>query len=373
MRPRAGVPIAIRRRFRAAAVARRTAGRTPYIHPRRYDYAVADSPNRPRLHCTFRKILTGSELSRRRLPEMALETGRPGPTIWLTGCAHGDEVGGMVVIHEVFRRLRRGGLLAGCVRAFPLMNPLGFEIGSRKVSMSGEDLNRSFPGSPNGSLAERIAHLLFSTIEESAPVVVLDLHNDWIRSIPYVLLDAPPAVADAGVIEQARRLAHESGLPIVQEIAPMPRALSSTLLSRGIPALTMELSESYVVNERQVEVGVRAVWRIMKQLEMVADEPALEPGNIPVPPEAMGRVLRYTEEARVSTSGVIRFRVRAGQIVGREEELATVHNAFGRRLERVRAACAGLVLGITDSSVAYPGVAVMALGAFEPAAERPIT
>jgi predicted deacylase len=326
--------------------------------------------DRPRLRCTFRKILTGSDLSRRRLPEMTLETGRPGPTIWLTGCAHGDEVGGMVVIHETFRRLRRGALRAGCVRAFPLMNPLGFEVGSRKISMSGEDLNRSFPGSPTGSLAERLAHLVFDTIEQSRPVAVLDLHNDWIRSIPYALLDAPPIGAEAAVVEAVRGLAGETGLPIVQETVPMPKTLSATLLSRGTPALTLELSESYVVNEQQVEVGVRAVWRIMERLEMVEDDPSLAGGDLPLPAGAIGPVLRYVDEPRVSTSGVIRFRVRAGQIVQREQELATVHNAFGRRLERVRAPCAGLVLGISDSSVAYPGVPVLALGAFEPVADE---
>jgi len=50
-----------------------------------------------------------------------------------------------------------------------------------------------------------------------------------------------------------------------------------------------------------------------------------------------------------------------------------VHNAFGRLLERVRTTCDGLVLGISDSSVAYPGVPVMALGAFDesPGAGRP--
>jgi predicted deacylase len=326
---------------------------------------MADALNKPRLHCTFRKILTGSDLSRRRLPQMMLDSGRPGPTIWLTGCAHGDEVGGMVVIQEVFRRLRRGALLAGRVCAFPLMNPLGFEIGSRKVSMSGEDLNRSFPGSPNGSLAERIAHLIFSTIEESEPAAVLDLHNDWIRSIPYVLLDVPPAGASGKVTRTARQFAHETALPIVQEIASLPRSLSSTLLNRRIPALTLELSESYWVNERQVEVGVGAVSRVMKRLGMVGDAISPPRSDEQAPPEAMGRVLRYTEEPRASTSGVIRFRVKAGEIVRSNQELATVHNAFGRLLERVRTTCDGLVLGISDSSVAYPGGPVMALGAFE--------
>ena len=107
---------------------------------------------------SFIKILTGSDLSRRRLPFMSIESRNTGPSVWLTACGHGDEVGGMVVIQEIFKILRKKPLLKGSVYAFPLMNPIGFETASRNITLSKEDLNRSFPGNINGSLAERIAN-----------------------------------------------------------------------------------------------------------------------------------------------------------------------------------------------------------------------
>src|SRR5215213_4208112 len=157
---------------------------------------------RTEFHYSLLKILSGSDLSRRRLPYMEARASEAGPAAWLTACAHGDEVGGIVVVQEIFKRLRRKPLLRGTLHAFPLMNPLGFEAGARHVTMSEEDLNRSFPGNAKGTLAERIADKIFAAICETHPAVVLDLHNDWIGSIPYTVLDPPPSALLSPAYEQ---------------------------------------------------------------------------------------------------------------------------------------------------------------------------
>ncbi|MFH0983051.1 MAG: hypothetical protein V2A79_16150 [Planctomycetota bacterium] len=78
-----------------------------------------------RIRYSFLEILTGSDLSRRRLAVMKAQNLQPGPVVWLTGCIHGDEVGGIVVIQEIFKRLRKSSLLKGELQAFPLMKSVG--------------------------------------------------------------------------------------------------------------------------------------------------------------------------------------------------------------------------------------------------------
>ncbi len=223
---------------------------------------------------SFQKIMTGSDLSRRRLPFMAIESTRPGPVVWLAGCIHGDEVTGIVTIQEVFKAARRRKLLKGALYAFPLMNPIGFESASRNITMSREDLNRSFPGDPHGSLAHRIADKVFTTIRQTKPALVLDLHNDWMKSIPYALLDMHPGVAHEPAYEVARTIAGHSGFPIVHEVEPATTSFSYSLLQHDIPALTFELGESYVVNESNVEYGVRSILGILGHLGVM--EPPAE-------------------------------------------------------------------------------------------------
>ena len=316
--------------------------------------------NRGRFHYSFLKIAGGSDMSRRRLPYMEARGLGRGPTVWLTAASHGDEVGGIVVVQEVFKRLRRRPLIEGELRAFPLMNPLGFEAGARHVTISEEDLNRSFPGNPQGTLAERIADIIFRSIEDTAPLIVLDLHNDWIRSIPYTVLDPPPDTVDAGVVRRTAALAAETGFLVVMEQSPLRSTLSHSLMQRGMAALTIELGESYVVNEKNVELGVQSVFQVLSSLGMVAAEG--EPFRFAVPENIKGKVLRYSNSPVSSTSGILRFLVTPGTLVREGQPVAKVFNAFGRFQETLAAVGDGIVLGHSDSSVAYPGAPVMAFG-----------
>ena len=328
--------------------------------------ARAVAPPRPAVSYSFVKILTGSDLSRRRLAKMRATGRQPGPVVWLTACAHGDEVGGVAVIQEVFKRLRKRPLLRGQLHAFPLLNPLGFEIASRHVAFSGEDLNRCFPGNPHGSLAQRIAHVIFTEIAATNPALVLDLHNDWRDSVPYALLDPPPGSRHREAHTQAKTLARRTGLLLVIECTgtsdaeQSPKTLTGSLLRHDIPAVTLELGEAYVVNERNVDYGVRSIWSCLGALAMVQPEP--EPFQYPAPAKFQKRILPYYGNLISSTSGIVRFLVRPGEVVRAGQPVARSYNAFGKLLETVSSPYDGIVLGHSDSSVAYPGVPVAALG-----------
>lgn len=325
------------------------------------DADFTDQPRpKPGVRFTFLDILTGSDLSRRRLPFMIATGSEPGATVWLTACGHGDEVGGIVIIQEIFKRLRRRRLLRGALYAFPLMNPIGFETASRNITLTEEDLNRCFPGNPKGSLGQRIAHRIFSCIMETSPSLVLDLHNDWIRSIPYTLLDPSPGLHRREAHEKARHFSRLTGFPVISDVEEVHSSLSCSLIRNNVPALTLELGESYVVNEFQTERGVRSVWNIMAQLDMVpADAP---PTAYPLPPAFKGRVLRYSDKPYSATSGLIRFLTRPGGIVTAGQPIAKTYNAFGKIQETLTALNDGVVLGHTDSSVVFPGMPVMAFG-----------
>jgi hypothetical protein len=298
-----------------------------------------------------------------------------GPTLWLTACAHGDEVGGVVVIQEVFRRLKRIPLLCGEVRAFPLMNPMGFEVGTRHISIGGEDLNRSFPGNPNGSLAQRIAATIFEEIIQTKPALVLDLHNDWRNSIPYAVIDPQRKSAHREAYASARRFARTTGLPLVEESNSVSdsnvsrKTLSGSLLLCDVPAITLELGEAYVVNETNVDHGVRAIWNVLSELGMVAKQE--KPFEFELHREWRRQFLAYSDGTLSSTSGIIRFLVKPGDLVTDGQPVAKIYNAFGKLLETVVSAHRAVVLGHSDSSVAFPGVPVVALGLLKTPAREP--
>ncbi len=321
--------------------------------------------NSQRIKYSFLKIMTGSDLSRRRLALMEARSPKPGPVVWLTGCVHGDEVGGIVVIQEVFKRLKKEPLLCGELYAFPLMNPIGFETVSRHIGLSKEDLNRSFPGNPNGSLAERIADKIFSTIIQTKPALVLDLHNDWIKSVPYALIEPGRETVTKDAYDQSVLFAKYSGLVIIQEQVleiseHLGKTLTGSIIRSGVPAVTLELGESYVVNERNVEDGVTSVWNILAYLGMT--EPQNRMLNYQMPENFQDKILNYSHHPPASTSGIVRFFIKPGQPIGRGDKIANIFNVFGKLQETIQAERDGLVLGHSDTSVALPGVPVVAFG-----------
>jgi predicted deacylase len=310
---------------------------------------------------SFLKILTGSDLSRRRLPFMVIESVNPGPVVWLTGCIHGDEVTGIVTIQEVFKKIQRQPLRKGAIYAFPLMNPIGFEAGSRNITISREDLNRSFPGSKNGSLAERIADRIFTTISQTKPTLVLDLHNDWMKSIPYTVTDPNPNQINKQAYEKAGAAAEKSGFLVIHETEEIRRSFTYNLLAHNIPAFTIELGESYIVNEINVQYGVNSILNILNYLDMF--EKKDEPFIFEVPDKIKGKSLRFVSEPVSSASGIIRFLAKPGDIVKKGQAVAKIYNTFGKLQDTVVCLHNGIVLGHSDSSVAYPGAPIMAFGA----------
>jgi predicted deacylase len=321
-----------------------------------------DRPGRvpQKIKYSFLRILTGSDLSRRRLPYMAIQSAMPGPVVWLAGGIHGDEVTGVVAIQEIFRIVRRQALRKGSLYAFPLMNPIGFEAGSRNITMSREDLNRSFPGDKNGSLAERIADRVFTAIRETCPSLVVDLHNDWMRSMPYAVIDHHPGEAHQQAYDMAKAVAKETGLLIIQESEVLTRSLSYSVLQCDIPSLTLELGESYTVNEQDVDCGVKAIVNILAWLGML-DNPG-GPTLFEVPDSLRGKILRLSSEPVSPTSGITRFMAQPRDMVKKGQVVARIYNAFGKLQDTILALDDGIVLGHSDSSVAYPGAPIMAFG-----------
>ena len=307
---------------------------------------------------SFLKILTGSDLAQRRIPVMSAESKNQGPTVWITACGHGDEVGGMVVIQEIFKIIKRTGLPAGTIKAIPLMNPIGFENVTRNITHSKEDLNRSFPGNEKGSLAERIAFKIYNTIISSQPDLVIDLHNDWINSIPYTLID--PVTGDSEIYEKTLQYGEQAGFYQVSDSEVLKKALSFNLMQSRIPSLTIELGESYIVNEKNVQYGIQAVINILTFMGICIDNTA---ENSFVLPEAFrNKLLNYSDKPYCSSTGIIRFNAKAGDQVKKGQVIAKVYNTFGKKIENIYAINNGIVLGRTDSSVALPGNPVMAFG-----------
>ena len=95
-----------------------------------------------------------------------------GPTVYLVAGVHGDEVAGW----RAGNLLKEATLKAGTLYIVSPANLYGARENQRKTK-SDRDLNRSFPGDPEGWDAQRIAYAIFTDIQDKQPDLVLDLHE----------------------------------------------------------------------------------------------------------------------------------------------------------------------------------------------------
>jgi N-alpha-acetyl-L-2,4-diaminobutyrate deacetylase len=127
------------------------------------------------------------------IPVTVLKRG-DGPTVLLTGGNHGDEYEGPIALSKLASTLQAGDI-TGRVIVVPFMNFPAFQAGTRTSPIDAGNLNRSFPGKPDGTVTERIADYFQRHILPLADYV-LDIHAGG-RTLDFVPFAAVHVLPDA--------------------------------------------------------------------------------------------------------------------------------------------------------------------------------
>ncbi|SNX73785.1 N-alpha-acetyl-L-2,4-diaminobutyrate deacetylase [Cereibacter ovatus] len=134
----------------------------------------------------------------------------PGPTALLTGANHGDEYEGPIALFDLARTLRPDDI-EGRVIILPAMNHPAFLAGTRTSPIDRGNLNRSFPGRPDGSVTEKIADY-FQRVLLPLADVVLDFHSGG-RTLDFLPFCAAHIQPDKAQEARAFALVRAFGAP----------------------------------------------------------------------------------------------------------------------------------------------------------------
>ena len=287
------------------------------------------------------------------IPVIEVTGDTPGPLLSVIAGVHGCEYASMAGLRRWIGGLA-GRSIRGTVRAVPVVNLPAFWARSPfVVPEDGKNLNRCFPGSPDGTLAERLADAVFTQVIRGSDALV-DMHaGDLVEALE------PFALYDGGTAEgEARGLATAYGLGYVLRQAPGPAATvagssSAAAAAAGIPAITAEAGGCGLVEEAAVETHVRGLDGVLRYLEMSgAPAPASAPDN-PAP-----GYLDSWVWPRTTAAGWWAPAVRVGETVTAGQLLGTVSTLDGGTvLQRLTAPKEGVVLFLTSSpAVAADGL-----------------
>lgn len=152
---------------------------------------------------------------------------------------HGDEIEGQYVCYELIRRINRDiGSLNGIVDVYPALNPLGMDAISREIPLFDLDMNKIFPGSETGAMAEHIAGMIVNDLKGSD--MCIDIHSSdvFLREIPQVRI----AKQYAGkLLPYAKMLNTDFIWVDDKSTAVRPSSLAYSLNSTGVPAMVVEM------------------------------------------------------------------------------------------------------------------------------------
>ena len=269
---------------------------------------------------------------------------QPGPTVFVTAALHGDEINGTGAVRtliqdETFRLTR------GTVILVPVLNLLSFDRHSRYLP-DRRDLNRSFPGSKSGSLAGRLARTIFDEIVSRCDYGI-DLHTAAVRRTNY------PNTRGDLTDPEVRRLAESFGSEIIINAKGLRGTMRREACRAGCPTIIIEAGEVWKVEPGIVESTTRGIRNVLCELDMLE-------GKLQRP--AFQVVVSRSKWIRAEYGGFLQFHITPGDIVEKNQPLATNTTLLGHDRNVLLAPFDAVVVGMTTLPAIGPGEPLCNLG-----------
>jgi len=188
-----------------------------------------------------------------------------GPIVGISAVIHGDEIVGVQVLRELWSKLDVAQL-SGEIWMLPLGNPLAFEALSRNTPLDMLDMNRQFPGSPDGWLSEQMAFHITEAFLKKIDYYI-DIHAGG--SFP--------------IVDYVYLLNHEGlSRSFLSELLYKPAALypattAGVTIARGVPTCVLELGGGYPKQDEYVARGVANVQNMLRLCGSLAGEVETRP------------------------------------------------------------------------------------------------
>jgi len=287
------------------------------------------------------KLASGTSIS---LRAQVFRSKKEGPTILITAGIHGDEINGVEIVRQSIKLGLYDNLNCGSVIAIPLINSDGFNNLSRYLS-DGKDINRSFPGSKNGSLASRIANTISSLI---LPLVDfgLDFHTGGasIHNYPQVRVNKND--------NKSLALAEVFNAPLTIETGLVKRSLRKEAFAFDIPMLVFEGGESLRLDQHSIDEGIRGVKRVLSHHKM-----SIETIN-----SQNSHTLKTHKWLRANSAGIFVPLKKSGDYFETGDILGLITNPYNEFETKIIAKQDGFIFGHDNTSVVNQGKALFHIG-----------
>jgi len=178
---------------------------------------------------------------------------------------HGDELEGQYVCARLARILNEEKQkLSGIVDIYPALNPLGIDSVTRGFPMFDLDMNRIFPGSSTGLLAEAAAYDVIQDIDGADMCIDIHSSNIFLREIPQVRVSEQTAAA---LLPYAVML-NVDLVWIHASATVLESTLAHSLNTRGVNTLVVEMGVGMRITESYCTQLVDGILNMLHNIGM---------------------------------------------------------------------------------------------------------
>lgn len=267
-----------------------------------------------------------------------------GPTLLLMAGLHGDEINGIEIVRRIINQ-KYHYVERGTTITIPIVNVFGFINFSREVP-DGKDVNRSFPGYQDGSLASKVAYEISNKI---LPLVDygIDFHTGGAQRSNF-----PQVRADLS-IQKNKELANVFAAPFTVHSSLINKSLRKYASDLDIPMLVYEGGESLRFKTHAIQEGIDGSLRVMNHLHMRNDSPKPHEGR---------RTIHKRTWLRSPQAGLWIHKCKEGDFVRKGQLLGYTASPYGEERADVYSEEDGYIIGLNYSSVVHRGDALIHLG-----------
>ena len=296
------------------------------------------------------------------IPVRVIRGKKYGPVLFVSAAIHGDEINGVEIIRRLLQspQIRR---IRGTLIAIPIVNVFGFNNGSRYLP-DRRDLNRSFPGSENGSLASQMANLFVEEIVKKCTHGI-DLHTGAIHRTNY-----PQIRADLSD-EKTSAFAKAFDATVTINSRLRDGSLRDVAGEMKVPTLLFEGGEALRFDEYTIKTALHGIISAMRNIEMLPakSSKAAADGSTN---SKQRFVADSTHWVRAPRSGVLRILKKLGSFVEKDTIVGKISNPFGEESEDVVATYDGVIIGNNNLPLVNRGDALFHVACLEKVADSPL-
>ena len=277
-----------------------------------------------------------------RIPVTIVNGERPGPTAFLSAAAHGDELNGIEVVREVAHEWDHSDL-HGTLVCLPVMNVPGFIAQQRYLPIYDRDLNRSFPGDESSTSAKRIAHRIFRNFVAPCDFG-LDFHTSTRGRTNMIHVRADmedPPVA---------RLARSFSTNVIIAGAGPDGTLRQEASNAGVPTITIEMGEAHRFQRELIDRALDGTRSAFAEFGLLPSESVAWPGWRTVIDGNGDKTW-----LRADAGGLVDMHQAVGSLVHEGDPICTISNPFKTDTDVVEAPFTGLLVGVLENPLVYPG------------------